>query len=99
MKIRAKIDLAMLAAFVVGMGLAAVGAYTILKRNAIAESVQNGRIILEAASAIRSYTDKNIDPLLKEQLKVEFLPESIPFFAAKSEFAETHEEFRELCLS
>jgi hypothetical protein len=83
MKIRAKIDLAMLAAFVVGMGLAAVGAYTILKRNAIAESVQNGRIILEAASAIRSYTDKNIDPLLKEQLKVEFLPESIPFFAAK----------------
>jgi HAMP domain-containing protein len=83
MKIRAKINLVMLAAFVVGMGLAAAGAYTILKRNAIAESVQNGRIIMEAASAIRSYTANNIDPLLQEQLKVQFLPESIPFFAAK----------------
>lgn len=83
MKIRAKINLAMLGAFVVGIGLATAGAYTILKRNAIAESVQNGRIIMEAASAIRGYTDTNIDPLLKEQLKVQFLPESIPFFAAK----------------
>jgi HAMP domain-containing protein len=83
MKIRAKINLAMLAAFVVGMALAALGAYSILKGDAIAESVQNGRIILEAASAIRSYTDKNIDPLLKEQLRIQFLPESIPFFAAK----------------
>jgi protein-histidine pros-kinase len=38
---------------------------------------------MEAASAIRSYTDHNIDPLLREPLKVQFLPESIPFFAAK----------------
>jgi protein-histidine pros-kinase len=73
----------MLAAFVIGMVLAAAVASTILKRNAIAESVQNGRILIEAASAIRYYTDTHIDPLLKEQLKVEFLPESIPFFAAK----------------
>ena len=77
MKIRAKIRLTMLAAFVIGMGLAAAGAYTILKRNAIAESVQNGRILMETASAIRYYTDNHIDPLLKEQLKVQFLPESI----------------------
>jgi HAMP domain-containing protein len=83
MKVRAKINLAMLSAFVVGMGLAAGGAYIILKRNAIAESVQNGKIIMEAASAIRHYTGNNIDPLLKEQLKIQFLPESIPFFAAK----------------
>ena len=83
MKIRAKIGLAMLVAFIVGMGLAATIAYIILRRNAIAESVQDGRIIVEAASAIRHYTDNNIDPLLKEQLKIQFLPESIPFFAAK----------------
>jgi HAMP domain-containing protein len=83
MKIRTKINLAMLAAFVVGMVLAGVVAYTLLKRNAIAESVQNGKIIMEAASAIRHYTDVNIGPLLSEQLKVQFLPESIPFFAAK----------------
>jgi hypothetical protein len=32
---------------------------------------------METASAIRYYTDNHIDPLLKEQLKVQFLPESI----------------------
>ena len=83
MKIRAKINLAMLAAFGVGIGLATAGAYTILKRNAIAESIHNGKIIMEAASAIRFYTGADIDPLLREELKVQFLPESIPFFAAK----------------
>jgi HAMP domain-containing protein len=83
LKIRAKIELAMVAALVVGMGLAAVAAHAMLRRNAIAESVQDGRIFIEAASAIRHYTDTNIDPLLKEQLKVQFFPESIPFFAAK----------------
>jgi len=83
MKIRTKIDLAMLAALIVGMALAAVVAHIILRENAIAESANNGRIFMEAASAIRHYTESDIDPLLKEQLKVQFLPESIPFFAAK----------------
>ena len=83
MKIRTKINLAMLAAFIVGMVMTAVVAYTILRRNAIAESVQNANIIMETASAIRHYTENNVDPLLKEQLKIQFLPESIPFFAAK----------------
>lgn len=84
MKIRAKINLTMFGAFVVGFGLASAGAYALLKRNAIAESVQNATIMMETASAIRSYTDNNIDPLLAQQLKVQFLPESIPFFAAKT---------------
>jgi protein-histidine pros-kinase len=83
MKIRTKINLTMLAAFVVGIALAAVGSYTILRRDAIAEAVQNARIIMQAAIAIRHYTDTNITPLLKETLKVQFLPESIPAFSAK----------------
>jgi HAMP domain-containing protein len=73
----------MFAAGVVGLALASAGAYTILRRNAIAESLQNARIITAAASAIRTYTDKRIGPLLAQQMKLQFLPESIPFFAAR----------------
>src|SRR5215813_13522546 len=86
MKIRWKIDLAMSGAFVVGLGLAGFGAYSILTRNAVDESLQNARIIMEEASAIRTYTAESIRPLLEQQMKVQFLPHSIPSFAAQSNF-------------
>ncbi|MBV8738174.1 MAG: DUF3365 domain-containing protein [Alphaproteobacteria bacterium] len=84
MKIRWKIDLAMCGAFLVGLGLAGVSAYEILTRNALEDSLQNARIMIEAAAAIRTYTDQSIAPLLEQQMKVEFLPPSIPFFAAQA---------------
>ena len=55
MKIRWKIDLAISGAFLVGLGLAGVGAYTILTKNALEESLQNARIMIEGASAIRTW--------------------------------------------
>jgi HAMP domain-containing protein len=85
-KIRWKIDLAISGAFLVGLGLAAVGAYTILTKNAVEESLQNARIMIEGASAIRSYTAESIKPLLEQQMKVQFLPHSIPSFAAQTNF-------------
>ena len=84
MKIRWKIDLAMCGVFLVGLGLAGVSAYEILTRNALEDSLQNARIMSEAAWAIRSYTDQRITPLLEQQMKVEFLPPAIPFFAAQA---------------
>src|ERR671923_306682 len=86
MKIRWKIDLAISGAFLVGLGLARVGAYTILTRNALEDSLQNARIMIEGASAIRSYTAESIKPLLEPQMKVQFLPHSIPSYAAQTNF-------------
>ena len=86
MKIRWKIDLAMSGAFLVGLGLAGFVAYEILSKNAQEDSLQNARIIMEEASAIRSYTAESIRPLLEQQMKVQFLPHSIPSFAAQSNF-------------
>jgi protein-histidine pros-kinase len=84
MKIRWKVDLAMCGAFVVGLGLAGTSAYEILTKNAIEDAVQDARIMIEAASAIRSYTAQSIKPLLEQQMKVQFLPHSIPSFAAQT---------------
>ncbi len=86
MKIRWKIDLATCGAFLVGLGSAGFVAYEILSTNAREDSLQNARIIMEEASAIRSYTAESIKPLLEQQMKVQFLPHSIPSFAAQSNF-------------
>ena len=86
MKIRWKIDLAMAGAFLVGLGLAGFGAYQILRTNAIEASREAAKIIMEEASADRSYTADSIKPLLEQQMKVQFLPHSIPSFSALSIF-------------
>lgn len=84
MKIRWKIDLAISGAFLVGLGLAGAGAYTILSKNALEESMQNARIMIEGASAIRKYTADYNWPLLEPQLKIQFLPQSVSAFAAQT---------------
>jgi HAMP domain-containing protein len=86
MKIRWKIDLAMAGAFLIGLGLAGFVAYQILRTNAIEASREAAKIIIEEASADRSYTSDSIKPLLEQQMKVQFLPHSIPSFSALSIF-------------
>src|ERR1700730_4202310 len=95
MKIRWKIDLAMSGAFLVGLGLAGFVAYQILSKNAQEDSLQNARIIMEEASAIRSYTAESIRPILEQQLKVQFLPHSIPSFAARISLKLVRQKFPE----
>jgi HAMP domain-containing protein len=86
MKIRWKIDLAMAGAFLIGLVLAGFGAYQILRTNAIEASREAAKIIMEEASADRSYTADSIKPLLEQQMKVQFLPHTIPSFSALSIF-------------
>jgi protein-histidine pros-kinase len=86
MRIRGKINLALSGVFIVGLGLAAFGAYKVLTDSAIENSLREARVMIEGASAIRSYTAESISPLLQQQMKVQFLPYSIPSFAAQTNF-------------
>jgi protein-histidine pros-kinase len=92
MKIRWKIDLAISGAFLVGLGLAGVGAYTILTRNALQDGLQNARIMIEEARAVRAYTADNIKPLIEPQMKVQFLPQSVSAYAALTTFKMVHKK-------
>ena len=92
MKIRWKIDLAISGAFLVGLGLAGAGAYTILSNNALEDSLPYARIMIEEASAVRAYTAESIRPLLEQQMKVQFLPQSISAFSALSTFNMVHKK-------
>jgi HAMP domain-containing protein len=93
MGLKAKFNLAMLVAFVVGLALAGAFAYRVLQDNARREVMQEARIMLGQASAISTYTDQEIAPLLAEQIKVSFLPQIIPFWAAKTNFAMMNKAF------
>jgi HAMP domain-containing protein len=86
MGLKAKFNIVMLAAFIVGLGLAAAFAWSIVQRDAREAVLQEARLMIEQASAVRGYTDREVGPLLADQSKVRFLPQTIPFFAAQTVF-------------
>jgi HAMP domain-containing protein len=93
MGLRAKFNLAMLAAFAVGLALAAAIAWNITRENARAEVSHEAALIITEATAARNYTDTEVGPLLQDQTKIRFLPQTIPFFAAQTSFREVQKQF------
>jgi HAMP domain-containing protein len=67
-----------------GLGFAAATAVTnyLLQQNAREETLQNARVLMQSALAARSYTTTQIVPLLAPRLADEFLPQSVPSYAA-----------------
>lgn len=84
MGLKAKFNLVMLLAFAVGLSLSSVVFWRILQENAEREVLQEAGIIAAAASAVRTYTSREIVPLLDEQMKFRFLPHSVPSWAAQT---------------
>jgi HAMP domain-containing protein len=93
MGLRAKFNLVLLAAFVVGLALAAGLSYRIINDNARREVSHEAAIMITAASAIRDYTAKEIKPLLSDQLKVRFLPHVVSSWAAQTNLREVSAQF------
>jgi HAMP domain-containing protein len=93
MGLKAKFNLVMLVAFLIGLSLAAALAYRIVQDNARREVLQDAAIMMEQASAIRSYTSREIGPLLAEQSKIHFLPHTIPAWAAQTNFRKLQQDF------
>jgi len=93
MGLRAKFNLVLLAAFVIGLALAATVSYRIINDNASREVSHEAAIMITAASAIRDYTAKEIKPLLSDQLKVRFLPHVVSSWAAQTNLRELSMQF------
>ena len=82
MGLRAKFNLTMLAAFVVGLSLAAALSWQVIVDGAREEVISEARLIAGEAASVRDYTVKEIEPLLAAQSRTRFLPHTIPAFAA-----------------
>ena len=82
LSIAAKFNIVFLSIFAVGFGAASLVTNYLLQQNAREETLQSARVLMQSALAARSYTAAQIVPLLETRLKYEFLPQSIPSFAA-----------------
>lgn len=88
LSLAAKFNIVFLAIFGVGFGAATGVTNYLLQENAREETLQSARVLMSAALAARSYTSTQIVPLLETRLKYEFLPQSIPSFAATEHLAQ-----------
>jgi HAMP domain-containing protein len=84
MGLKAKFNMVMLLAFIGGLGLAAALSWRIVHDNVRREVLQEARIMMAEASAIRDYTANEIEPLLADQIKTRFLPHTVPSWAAQT---------------
>ena len=86
MSLRLKFNLVMLATFAAGLLLAALFVHRISVATATRAQLDQAAVMMGEADATIAYTSDEVAPLLAEQSKVQFLPQSIPFFAASQSF-------------
>jgi len=95
MKLLFKFNLVFVVFFVVGLAAIGYVARNELQRNAREEIAQDARLLLESAIAQRNYTVAQIKPLLTIQMKYEFLPQTVPAYAATEVFNDLHKRHPE----
>jgi HAMP domain-containing protein len=90
MKIMAKFNAVLLSVFLVGLLIAGFVSHSMLHGNARDEVIKHADLMMSAALAIRGYTIREIKPLLVAQLDREFLPQTVPSYAATNNFHTLH---------
>ncbi|NWD04699.1 c-type heme family protein [Pseudomonas gingeri] len=77
-----KFNVVFLAVFVVGFIATSVFTNNLLQQSARKETLETARLLMGSATAASTYTAEQIVPLLENRLKFQFLPQSVPDFAA-----------------
>ena len=93
MGLRTKFNLAVLLAFLVGFAAAGVVLQRTFVQNARDEVLQNARVMMSAANAVRHFTSDQIAPLATNAPGGKFVPASVPAFAAQTTFKDVQAEF------
>jgi len=86
MSLLTKFNLALVAVFSLAMVPAGWISHALLQKSARAQVIQNARIMMETAMAVRGYTISQIKPLLNAQLEKKFLPQTVPAYSATEVF-------------
>ena len=82
MGLRTKFNVIMVFAYLVGIGGIGWVSFEILQRNAREEILHIAGLIMENAMAVRGYTSEEIRPLLSDDAGHDFLPQTVPAYAA-----------------
>jgi len=95
MKLTLKFNLVLAGVLLAGFAITALVSYQILQQNARREVIERAGLMMEAALAVRGYTIEEIVPLLRLQMKRDFLPQTIPAYAATQSFNKLREAHKE----
>ncbi|HVN76526.1 MAG TPA: DUF3365 domain-containing protein [Thermoanaerobaculaceae bacterium] len=96
MSLLTKFNLALVVVFSAAMVPVGWVAHALLQRSARTQVIQNARIMMETAMAVRGYTIKQIKPLLDARLAEQFLPQTVPAYSATEIFnnlRQSHPEY------
>ena len=83
-----KFNVVFLAVFIVGFIATSLSTHYMLQQSARRETLETARMLMRSASAASNNTAEQIVPLLENRLKFQFLPQSVPDFAAISHLQE-----------
>jgi protein-histidine pros-kinase len=86
-----RINAALGAVFLIAALVAGYVCWTMLSANAQREVLAEAGLMMDSAAAVRTYTANEILPLIKDQVKETFLPQSVPSYAATQNFLRFHE--------
>lgn len=97
MKLLAKFNLLLVLVFGMGIALIAWNSRDFLMQDAKKQVLQQAELMSAVAGAGRDYTEQELSPILEqtERHKAEFLPQTIPFYAATSTFNRLRKQFPE----
>lgn len=82
MSLRLKFNLALLLVFAAGFAVTSVMSFDLLQTNARNEVLRKASLMMDTAIAIRGYTVDQVRPHLADKLDHEFLPQTVPAYAA-----------------
>jgi HAMP domain-containing protein len=91
--LRTKINLVMITAFLIGLGVATLLAWQITTEEAKRQMLNEAGIIMRSGTAVRGYTQKEIRPLIADQMAVRFLPHSVPSWSAQTVLHDLQKDF------
>ena len=86
MSLRLKFNIVIVASFAAGLALASVFVDSLSRRIARESVLSEAAVMMAAMNATLHYTESQVAPLLARPMKVQFLPQAIPYFAAQQSF-------------
>jgi protein-histidine pros-kinase len=82
MKLLVKFNLIYIVVIALGVAVCGYISRNLLEANARQDVLDQARMLIEKALAVRAYTSGQVTQLLETQMKYEFLPQSVPSYSA-----------------
>lgn len=95
MNLLVRINLALTLAFTLAAATLGWACFSMLQSHAKREALHEAGLMMDSAASMRAYTSEEIVPLLAPEMAKDFLPQSVPSYAATQNFLKLREHHPE----